>query len=133
MQERREGETGKRRKKRDHNEGMRVCRAVRRCLLDRWRHARCGARCVNGKRGTEMDGQPEGEYSYVCTCEVLWSCARLCVHCVHGVSMEVLAENKQRVGEGEAMLLWQPATAATIDSTYMLCLPSADNLHACMS
>lgn len=46
----------------DHNEGMRVCRAVKRCLLDSQRHARW----VNGRRGTEMDAQPEGGCSYVC-------------------------------------------------------------------
>lgn len=64
----------------DHDEGMRVCRAVKRCLLDSQKHARW----VNGRRGTEMDAQPEGGCSYVCTCEVLRNCARLCVHCVHG-------------------------------------------------
>lgn len=66
----------RRREEEDHNEGMRVCRAVKRCLLDSQRHARW----VNGRRGTEMDSARRRMQ----LCMYLrWNCARLCVHCVH--------------------------------------------------
>lgn len=85
MEEREEG---------DHNEGMRVCRAVKRCLLDSQRHARW-ARWVNGRRGTEMDTQPEGGCSYVCTCD------GTAPDCVYTVYMSINGgKNKQRAGEG---------------------------------
>lgn len=100
----------KRREGGDHNEGMRVCRAVRRCLLDSQRHARW----VNRRMGTEMDVQPEGGPMYVpARC---YGTAPDCVHCVHGA----LTEGKTNSGRerGSVTLPWQPIAVDTIDSTY---------------
>lgn len=77
----------------DHNRGNASvsCSWMLFTLLERPNHARCGTRCVNGKRGTEMGRQKASAVPASC-CGAMPDCVYI-IHCVH-------MERSRRCGVG---------------------------------